>query len=374
MIITDREQFGYPVRHRKKVPFDPEISLTNDIMKLNAEIFQMEAELDRCILSGSEYEEIMADAFASNIHLSTSMEGNPLSHEEVKRLTRRTFRDGPPEETIGFFSQEIFNHIFAYLAEGYSKNWDIETIAGTHALLLLGDNTAEPGEFRKVDGVVITDQGVEVFIGCPPGHVSEEIASLITWLNTKANALLPVVAAAVFFHEFESIHPFKDGNGRVGRTLFHVLLQYRGLPNSKLCLVEKEIVSDLESYYELLARTDFSGDYTKLISDFTRGVWKSYKDAVERIKEKDLLRSDLDEMTKRIIIESKRYKDSFDLKTARSWLPDESEFRVRDRLNQLVKLNVLRTFGRTRGKVYIFNDPVVGWILNNIKEIFGPPQ
>ncbi len=364
MIITTEKKFGYPIRHKRKVPFDPEISLPPDVMRLNAEIFQMEAELDRCILTGQDYQDLITEAFSSNIHLSTSMEGNPLTHDEVKRITKRTFREGPPTDRIDFFSQEIYNHIFAYIDHVYSENWDLMTISKTHSILLSGDDEAETGSFRKGRGIVETNEGQEVFIACPPEHISEELTSLILWLNTKANALLPVVAATVFFHEFESIHPFKDGNGRCGRTLFHVLLQHRGLPNSKLCLVEKEVVTDLEDYYDLLARTDFSGDYTDMIINFTRGVWRSYREAVDRFKERDLLRSDLDDISKVMIMKSKNLNSPFTLNDVRSWITGPSDYVLRERLNDLVEMGAIWTIGRTRGKRFIFTDPTRDLILS----------
>jgi Fic family protein len=369
MIITEK-QFGYPVRHKRKVPFDPDISLPVEIMRLNAEIFQMEAELDRCILTGEDYEDLLTEAFASNIHLSTSMEGNPLSHEEVRKITRRSLREGPPREKLNFFSQEVYNHIFAYFTGFYSDRWTIRTIQETHQRLMIGDDGSKPGAFRKERGVVETNEGEEVFIACPPEHIPEELASLITWLNTKANALLPVVAATIFFHEFESIHPFRDGNGRCGRTLFHILLQHRGLPNSKLCLVEREIVSDLEGYYDLLARTDFSSDHTEIIVGFTRGVWRSYKDALEKFNRRDLMKSDLDDRSKTIIMRSKMFKEPFSLKEARAWVPDISEFRLRGKLNHLVDIGAIQTFGNTKGKKYIFADPTRDLMINYLDDIW----
>jgi Fic family protein len=370
MKITEENEFGYPVRHKRKVPFDPEIVLSHEIMKLNFEIFRMESELDRCILTGQDYQELITEAFSSNIHLSTAMEGNPLSEDEVRRITRRSLREGPPEIDSGFFSQEIFNHIYSYICEDYLDKWTLKTIQNTHMILLNGDIESKPGEFRTGRGIVETDGGQEVFIACPPEHIPEELASLVSWLNTKANAFMPVVSSTIFFHEFESIHPFNDGNGRVGRTLFHVILQNRGLPNSKLCLIEKEIVSDVEKYYVLLARTDFSGDYSELLEDFTKGVWRSYSNSVERFKSKDLLRSDLDEISKNLVLLSKKFKDPFDLVQVRKWMPEESEFKLRSRLTDLVEIGVLRTFGRTKGKRYVFFDPVMDWVIGNSKEVF----
>ncbi len=368
MIITSERKFGYPVRHKKKVPFNPSISLPYKIMEINTEIFQMEAELDRCILSGQDYQDLITEAFSSNIHLSTSMEGNPLTKDQVKRITRKTFREGAPNRKLDFFSQEIYNHIYAYINADYSRDWTLKTILDTHSILLFGDESARPGSFRRERGIVETNKGEEVFIACPPDHIPEELASLLTWLNTSANALFPVVAAAVFFHEFESIHPFIDGNGRCGRTLFHVLLQHRGLPNSKMCLVEKEVVTDLEIYYDLLARTDFTGDYTELISNFSEGVWRSYKEAVEKFKEKDLLRSELDETSKIILMKAKKLNRPFDLKDVREWLPRMSDYVLRQRINELVEKGAIWTEGKTKGKRFIFADPTRGLLTDYLTE------
>ena len=88
------ENYGYPVRHKKKIPFRPQIIIPHDIIQTNIEIFQMEAELDRFILSKKDYLELVSDASTSNIHISTKLEGNPLTKAEVKRITKGTITNG----------------------------------------------------------------------------------------------------------------------------------------------------------------------------------------------------------------------------------------------------------------------------------------
>src|SRR2546428_13129917 len=100
----------------------------------------------------------------------------------------------------------------------HKVRWDLDFVRFLHEALLAGvEAGANPGKFTKV-GAEIEENGKVVFVGAPPDHVEPELAQLLDWLNTQGPAFSPTIAGTVFFHEFESIHPFDDGNGRVGRT------------------------------------------------------------------------------------------------------------------------------------------------------------
>ncbi|MCK5773884.1 MAG: Fic family protein [Thermoplasmata archaeon] len=355
--LKDRE-FGYPVRHRSKVPFSPEIDISPEVARWNIEIFRLDSELNRFILTADDYHDLISEAFASNIHQSTRMEGNPLTLREVRRLTRGTFRSGFPRERFDFPSQEIINHIGMYILNLEDRQWDEEFVGSIHKTLMSGDDASRPGMFRDKRSSVYSDEGEELFIPCPPEHIEKEVASLMNWCRSKSKSHYPVISGSILFHEFESIHPFMDGNGRTGRTLFHLYLQANGLPNSKLCFIEQETVSDLERYYELLGRADFYQDYQDLITHFTKAVRTSYEKAVERFKEKDLLSSDLDEMSKRILVRSREINSDFNLNEVRRWFENESDFKLRSRLRDLIERGAIWEHGETKAKRYRFADPM----------------
>ncbi len=349
---------GYPVRHRRKIPFNPVIAIPSDIARINVELFKLESELDRYILSGKDYLELVGDAFSSNIHISTRLEGNPMTKKDVMGLTKGILERGLPEYIVDFPRQEVLNHLMAYLSPELRPPWNLEHIEFVHRMLMHGNDGAKPGEFRDHSAVIESSTGQELFIPAPHEHVEEELQALLDWLNSTGNSIYPVIAGTVFFHEFESIHPFGDGNGRCGRSLFHIYLQQHGLPNSKLCFIEQNIVADAEYYYELLARTDHSDDYRETITHFSKAVHSSYVDAVERFREKDLLSSDLDETTKRLLVKAKEYGYWFNLEFTKQWFEGISEYKLRTRLNQLVKRGALVDEGATRGKRYRFADPL----------------
>ena len=345
---------GYPVRHREKVPFEPKLSLPLEYRRMLSEIRDLDRELDRFVLGDSDYSELVRDAYSDNIHWSVRIEGNDLPSEEVKRLTTR-FTEGQVDEKNPGPVQEIINHLYSFFAkEVFGLPWDRDTITGLHAVLMKGvDDKVVPGEIRKKEVSVIGKDGTEFFIACPPSHIDTELDSLIQWLN--GSPYDEIVTATLFFHEFESIHPFENGNGRTGRTLFQVLLQELGLKNCKLCKFEREMLSDSETYYDLLAFADATGVYTQLVMFVTESLLAAYRDAVSRFSEKDLIR-DMDENSRTIVSRS-REVESFTMKDACSWIPGLGAQSVRSRIDVLVDRGILEKTGATKGLRYRFKDP-----------------
>ncbi len=138
-MINNTDEFGYPVRHKKKVPFTPLVNVRPEIAKLNIEIFRLEEELDRFILSADDYAELVTEAFASNIHISIQMEGNPLSKKDVRRLTKGALKRELKQQSMNFPRQEVLNHIIAYSSPYFQPPWDSITMTNMHDILMQGD-------------------------------------------------------------------------------------------------------------------------------------------------------------------------------------------------------------------------------------------
>jgi len=358
-MTIDSNKFGYPVKHIRKVPFQPQFSISSEINKMCIEIFHLDSELERYILTMNDYRRLVNDAFSSNIHISTKLEGNPLTKADVRRFTKGVFDREGVNQVRDFPRQEIVNHMVAYFVPYWELPWDISTLRNVHDILLHGSSETIPGEFRKERYSIVSSEEEELFIPAPPEHIKEELRSLLSWLNTTGRGLYPVIAGSIFFHEFESIHPFGDGNGRCGRSLFHIFLQKNGLPNSKLCLIEQNIVSDPELYYDILARTDFEDSYERLIHHFVKAVHTGYSEAVIKFRDMDLLTSDLDETSKRALKKARHRNDWFSIQDAKGWFENVSDHIIRNRLNELVERGALITQGNTRGKRYRYEDPII---------------
>lgn len=369
---------GYPVIHRRKVPFTPRIVSPAGFARRASELRRLDAELDRFILRPNDYLELIIEAWSKNIHQSVHMEGNPLTLPEVERVTRDSL-SGSRDTYDDQHRQEVLNHVIIQSdPRSWKAPWDMITMRVLHRFLMSGDPSANGGKFRTPAedkdgrfGVWLKNKDQLLLRPAPAEHIEEELNALLEWRNTEAPVLFPVAAASVFFHEFESIHPFSDGNGRAGRVLFHAYLQSEGLRNSNLCLIEPELTKDIELYYRLLAWTDSSGSYTELVDYFTDALLQSYEAAVKRFSKKDLLSSELDEAEKRLIVCAKQRKRWFTVSEASSWVSSIGYMTLLKKLNHLVAEEVLEAKGKTRSRRYRFADPLGEFRATHLPEKAG---
>jgi Fic family protein len=358
--LTRYKPSGYPVKHRYKEGFNPRITVSKEFGPRIRKIRELDMELDRYILSASDYLSLVTEAYASNIHWSTSLEGNPLTENEVRIVTRETL-SGNMKESRNGPTQEIINHLInLYSPDAFCLPWSDSTICTLNRLLLKGTgSSAAIGQYRDVPAMVGDPQtGEEHFIPAPPEWIPKEMTQLLEWTNDQALVYEPIIAATVMFHEFESIHPFVDGNGRTGRSLFHLYLQQRALKNSHLCKIDHKLVENRDLYYDLLAYTDQTGSYEELIELVSIAVLKSYEEAQEALSRRDLLSIGLDEASKRLLIKAKAHKDYFSRAEAAGWVDGVSEQTVGNRLIALEEMGALESKGKTRSKRYRMKDPL----------------
>ncbi len=343
---------GYPVRHREKIPFMPQPTMSYQFKEYVRQIQDLDRKLGSFILSADDYMNLVNEAYASNIHWSTMIEGNKLSLDEVLTLTTRFTKNGLRESKNGPV-QEILNHLESMFGKDrFMLPWTSDTVCSVHQLLMNGVGQTVPGKIRTVEVSVGDTKGIEYFIACPAANVLKELDSLMDWLSNSPYD--DIITSTLFFHEFESIHPFDDGNGRTGRTLFQMHLQECGLRNCNLCKFETELLSDREAYYDLLAYTDATANYTPLVQYFIESLLIAYQKAVDEFESKDRLK-DFDENTRHIAMKAREF-GRFTLSDASSWI-NLGEQMVRRKLGDLVDVGILRKDGRTRGLHYVFNDP-----------------
>jgi len=347
-----------PVRHRRKVPFSPKIRLPDGVEGSLREIAALDRELGQFVVAPTDFVNRVQEVVASNLFSSVRLEGSPLGLEEVRSVARASFEGKAPLNAAPP-SREVVNHLFLWLLpEELAPPWTLPTVTRVHRALLSNvDPKARPGRLRDHEGAIYSDAGEEVFIPCPPGKIAEELASLLDWLNYDAPSLSPLVAGAIFFHEFESIHPFTEGNGRTGRVLFHAYLQNHGLENAYRARIEVELLRHPESYYRVLSWTDASADYSVLLSYFAEAVRTAYTEAREWFEEHDV-GTRLDPLAHRLLMRAFGERSWFELGAARAWIPSRGEQTVRNHLNRLVGEGLLTARGRTRSRRYRFTDPL----------------
>ena len=186
---------------------------------------------------------------------SLAIEGNILSEEQVS-----TIFDGKPVVAPLRDLQEARNAIKAY--DRYPQwNPACETeLLSAHEILMAGLLDA-PGRYRRGQ-VAVMGQGKIHHIGPPAERVPQLMGNLLAWLGRTDEH--PLIASSVFHYEFEFIHPFEDGNGRVGR-LWQTLILTRWKTLFAHVPVESLVHARQGDYYEAIRRSSAEGRSTPFI-------------------------------------------------------------------------------------------------------------
>lgn len=158
----------------------------------------------------------------------------------------------------------------------------VRLLCDAHRLLLAGARGAgkQPGELRRsqnwIGGV---RPGRAVFVPPPPDRVPELLADLERFIHDAEPALPPLVRVALVHLQFETIHPFLDGNGRIGRLLIAALLEQWGLLPEPLVYLSGYLKQHQAEYYRRLSAVRTDGDWEGWVGFFLDGVETAATDA-----------------------------------------------------------------------------------------------
>jgi Fic family protein len=153
-----------------------------------------------------------------------------------------------------------------------------------HGILLASGRGSErsPGEFRRSQNWIGGSRpGNAHFVPPPHDMVAECMAALERFLHGKNGGVPPVVRAGLAHAQFETIHPFLDGNGRVGRLLITLLLCDAGVLHEPLLYLSLHFKQNRNVYYDLLDRVRRDGDWEAWLSFFLEGVRETADGAVD---------------------------------------------------------------------------------------------
>lgn len=204
------------------------------------------------------------------IQASLAIEHNSLTIGQVTAIMEDK-RVLAPEKDI----QEVRNAILAYEKLPEWKPWTLKDLLSAHRLLMLGlvDN---PGKLRMGDvGVYRGNQLVHM--APPASQINRLIADLLVWL--KETELHPLITSSVFHYEFEFIHPFSDGNGRMGR-LWQTLILSQWRSELAWLPVETLIHFQQDRYYQILGECDRASDCTAFIEFMLQNMAEALREGI----------------------------------------------------------------------------------------------
>lgn len=214
--------------------------------------------------------------------ISSQIEGTQATLEDVLtfEVTRQSDRSAEIEEVCNYV--EALAYARSELAKPKGLPLCTRMLCAIHEHLMRGVRGAD-----KQPGVIRTSQnwiggtrpGTARFVPPPPQAVPDALAALERWVHKK-ETLPPLVRAGLAHVQFETIHPFLDGNGRVGRLFIALLMEHWGLLTSPLLYLSLAFKKHRQDYYRHLTEVRTKGDWEGWTAFFLRCVSESADDGV----------------------------------------------------------------------------------------------
>ncbi len=232
----------------------PPYEITPPILKLITSISEKIGEVNANLLNKPS-PKLRKQNRIKTIHSSLKIEGNTLTEEQITALLENKRVIGPKKDVL-----EVLNAIKIYEnLEDYNP-FNEQSFLKAHQNLMVGliENS---GKYRNQSVGVV--KGAEVEHIAPPfENVPHLMKDLFEYL--KKSDEIELIKSCVFHYEMEFIHPFLDGNGRMGR-LWQTLILMEKYPIFEFLPFETLISQDQETYYKALAESDKAGNSTKFI-------------------------------------------------------------------------------------------------------------
>lgn len=188
--------------------------------------------------------------------------------------------------------EEVTNYLRAFrwtqeqLRDPKGLPISVRLLCEAHRRLLDGARGAgkQPGQLRQSQNWIGgTRPGNAVFVPPPPEHVPSLLADLERFIHDRTTELPPMVKVALVHAQFETIHPFLDGNGRIGRLLIAALFEHWGLLSEPLMYLSGYLKQHQAEYYRRLSAIRTDGDWESWVSFFLEGVATAAIDAEKNI-------------------------------------------------------------------------------------------
>ena len=327
-----------------KKELSPPFKITNEVLNFIYEI----GELVGKISAEKEFEKnltLRRENRIKTIYSSLAIEQNTLTLEQVTDVINGKRVLAPLKDI-----KEVQNAYEIYERIDELDENSVNDLLLAHKIMT-SELIKESGRFRSKNAGVYQGDKL-IHMGTLPEYIPELINNLFLWLkNSKEH---PLIKAAVFHYEFEFIHPFQDGNGRIGR-LWHSLILSKWKKIFAWLPIESLVQKYQKEYYITINNSDRNGESTEFILFMLRIINETLIELVENNKMTDKITDKMTDKNKERIKALIRYlgqNDSISNKEAQSLL-GISEATAKRFLNNLVKENLLEAVGEYKARKYI---------------------
>ncbi len=321
--------------------------------------------------SESEQTEATINLMVSEAIKTSEIEGEYLSRNDVMSSIRRNLGINPELPLTKDKRAEGVAELMVAVRNDFLKPLTNQTLFNWHSMLMKGNTQIQIQQWRThIEPMQIVAGGIgrEIvhFEALPSKRVSAEMDGFIKWFNTSQTEIKkPILRAAVAHLYFESIHPFEDGNGRIGRAVAEKALS-QSIGRPVLFSLSKSIESNKNNYYDALKAAQRSNEITDWINYFVGTVLDAQIDAAQEIeftlkktKFFDQHKSELNERQQKVVrrMLEEGYQGFEGGMNARKYvsIANTSKATATRDLQDLVEKDIFRSIGGGRSTKYEIN-------------------
>lgn len=347
--------------------FDPALSVDSSMISPNRECFRIDGRLDEAVLSPALHRLILGMARIRNVVSSLLIEGEGVDFTRARRvLETRAPTSQTEEQTLRFLDkyQWIHDTDVDDLPEP-----TMQFILDLHGDLFRGMAGFGPGQIKtKRNGIQDETTGQFTFACTPPERTAAELEALYTWYKSARESQVECMVVGTWFAEFEAIHPFDDGNGRVGRLVSLILLKKSGMLNAPLVPLDARFYKTRDKYYEKLSATNSGKNWHVWNRYFAKELLKAYRHAVNMADLRPILERQNSKPTRATLewVLGRAGADWF----KRANLPNDEGFSgvaLTKSLADLVEQGVIEPRGEKRGREYRLRTAYLEQIFSGIE-------
>jgi Fic family protein len=282
-----RQPSGYRAFIPVPLPPSPPVDIAGDLHALLSKADRALGRLDGSVTTLPNPDFLVFMYIRKEAVLSSQIEGTQSSLQDVLAAETNLFDPGELPSDV----DEVINYIVA-MNHGLERLAELplsmQLIREIHGQLLQGVRGSHltPGELRRSQNWIGPSGGTiadATFVPPPPNDVPQALGDLETFLH--ANDDLPLLVRIGLAHaQFETIHPFLDGNGRVGRLLITFLLTERGVLSKPVLYLSHWFKRHRQEYYDRLQGVRDRGDWEGWTQFFLRGVEQVSNQATETVR------------------------------------------------------------------------------------------
>ena len=247
-------------------------SLTPKITQLLQQIEAAKEVINSISISPEIETNIRRQSTLKSSLFSARIEGNTLTMDSLSNMSSQTQQ-----------KKEVFNILKAlnHINQINLKKISVKDILNLHKMVLEGlVSKLDIGQFRTEPGAIFNSTGQVIYLPPRPAQILPLINNLILFINSKQEQFIPI-KASIAHYTFEKIHPFLDGNGRVGRLLIQIILTHEGYGMKGIFPLEEYLDNHRAEYYSALETSEKDvTEYVEFMLEAMRNTAISIKNQI----------------------------------------------------------------------------------------------